>query len=145
LPAELRAFVAGARVDHFATASVDARPHAIPVCFVVVDGAVVSVVDDKPKSVDPWRLRRLRNLAPNPRAALVVDSHDEDWSRLRYVLIEGATEVRPAPGEQDVVLAKLREKYPQYRDHAPCRAANDRSPAGAHPHVGPGRGGGFDP
>jgi hypothetical protein len=45
----------------------------------------------------------------------VVDRYDENWTRLRYVLVFGRAEVLDAGLDHERALALLREKYPQYR------------------------------
>lgn len=115
-----RAFLEGARVGHLATADAAGAPHVVPVCFVAVGDTVYMALDEKPKRVGPAALRRARNVAENPRAALVVDAYDEDWSRLRFVLVRGpARLVAPGPTEHAPeharAIASLRAKYPQYQ------------------------------
>jgi len=103
------------RVGHLATAGADGRPHVVPVCFVHLAGSVYTPLDRKPKrSVDPRRLRRVRNLLANPRATLVVDRYDEDWSRLAYVLVEGEAALVDDEEERRRAVAALTAKYPQY-------------------------------
>jgi PPOX class probable F420-dependent enzyme len=70
-------------------------------------------VDDKPKRTRD--LRRLRNIAENPHVCLVVDEWDEDWSRLRWVLVEGTATALTAGSEFTRAVDLLREKYAQYR------------------------------
>jgi coenzyme F420-0:L-glutamate ligase/coenzyme F420-1:gamma-L-glutamate ligase len=108
--------LASARVAHLATAGRGGRPHVVPVCFVWLTGALYTPLDLKPKrSADPRRLRRVRNLMENPRATVVVDRWDEDWSRLAYVLVEGQAALLDAGRERDDAEAALVAKYPQYR------------------------------
>lgn len=108
--------VARARVAHFATADQYARPHVIPVVFVYEHPHLYIPVDRKPKQVEDWRdLRRVRNVVNNGRVSVVVDVYDEDWSRLRWVLLEGTAEVIESGEERDRAIAALEAKYPQYR------------------------------
>ncbi|HLT19249.1 MAG TPA: TIGR03668 family PPOX class F420-dependent oxidoreductase [Thermomicrobiales bacterium] len=108
-------FVRAARVGRLATASAGGEPHVIPCVYVLLDGALYSIVDEKPKS--GRRLQRLRNIDATGRAALVVDRYDEDWSQLAFVLIRGpATTITNADPRYAPALAALREKYPQYRE-----------------------------
>ena len=79
-------FLADARVARLATADADGQPQVIPVCFAFNGETIYIVLDQKPKSVELTRLRRVRNILANPQAALVVDHYDEDWRELRYVL-----------------------------------------------------------
>lgn len=109
-PAWARAFVSEGRVGRLATASAEAAPHVIPVCYVLIGDVIYSVIDEKPKS--GRRLLRLRNIDQTSQAALVVDHYDDDWTHLAWVLLRGPARVIPATPP---ALAALREKYPQYR------------------------------
>jgi PPOX class probable F420-dependent enzyme len=104
-----------ARVARLATASAAGRPHVVPVCFVFDGACLYSAIDSKPKRGDPRALRRLRNLRENDRAALLVDHYEEDWDRLRYLLVHCRAEILEAGPERERALGLLREKYPQYR------------------------------
>ena len=117
-------FLAEARVARLATADADGRPHAIPVCFIYADLGyggenIYIVLDQKPKTVDLTRLRRVRNILANPQAALIVDHYGEDWQSLRYILV--SCQAGLLTGEENEAaraVAVLREKYPQYREMA---------------------------
>jgi PPOX class probable F420-dependent enzyme len=115
-PAE-RAALEAARVGRLATADADGRPHVVPCCFAFHGDALVSPVDEKPKSTTD--LRRVRNLRENPYAALVVDEYAEDWEALWWVQVRASATVESpdADGHAPAVRA-LRAKYDQYADHA---------------------------
>jgi PPOX class probable F420-dependent enzyme len=115
LSPEDRSFLHQSRVGRLATASAAGEPHVVPVCFVFDGKQVYSAIDSKPKRVAAARLRRLQNLRENPRASLVVDLYDEDWARLRYVLVMGSGEILEAGHDRERALDLLREKYPQYQ------------------------------
>lgn len=104
-----------ARVGHLATADRTGTPHVIPVCFAFDGSRVYSAIDRKPKRASPRRLRRVRNINANPRVALIVDEYDEDWRRLRYVLVRGTARVLERGAEHTRAISLLRRKYPQYR------------------------------
>jgi PPOX class probable F420-dependent enzyme len=88
----------------------------MPICFVWLERSIYTPVDRKPKRrSDPRRLRRLRNLSENARAAVVVDRWDEDWSALAYAMVEGPASVLEVGAEWDAAAAALTRKYPQYR------------------------------
>ena len=116
-----RHYLETARSGHLATADATSDPHLIPVVFVLIDNAIYIVIDDKPKTTT--RLKRLRNIEANPRAAFLVDTYDEDWTKLGWVMCRGAADIlEPSTDPQDTqlreeVLAELRAKYPQYHDH----------------------------
>jgi PPOX class probable F420-dependent enzyme len=114
LSPEDRAFLHQARVGHLASASARGEPHVVPVCFVFDGTCLYSAIDAKPKRVAASRLRRLRNLRENPRASLLVDHYEEDWARLRYVLVVGRAEILETGPDWERALRLLREKYPQY-------------------------------
>ncbi len=109
-------FLQLARIAHLATADAAGTPHNIPLCFWVEDdNRLYFVVDEKPKRVSGTGIKRMRNIAENPRVALVVDHYEEDWSSLAYVLIHGRAAVVEDPSEYLMALRGLRAKYPQYR------------------------------
>jgi PPOX class probable F420-dependent enzyme len=103
------------RVGRLATADARAHPLVLPVCFALGDDAIYSAIDAKPKR-DPARpLRRLRNIMENERVALVVDEYDEDWSRLRWVVVEGRATILGEGPDLARAVALLQAKYAQYR------------------------------
>jgi PPOX class probable F420-dependent enzyme len=117
LPGWAQELVRSARSGHLATASATGEPHVIPVCFALLGDALVSAIDEKPKS--GRRLLRLRNIDATGQAALVVDRYDEDWTRLAWVLARGPAHVAgPLDSRHAPALAALRAKYPQYRPMA---------------------------
>jgi PPOX class probable F420-dependent enzyme len=112
----VRDFLTLARIAHLATADPQGVPHNIPLCFWF-DGEsrFYFAVDEKPKRVTGTALKRMRNIAANPRVALVVDEYGEDWSALAYVLVHGEAAVVEDQDEYLLALRSLRAKYPQYR------------------------------
>lgn len=115
LDRDTRAFVERARHAYLATSSADAAPHVVPLCFAVLDARTLAfAVDDKPKPAGRT-LKRMRNLAENPRFALVIDRWSEDWRRLGYVLIRGRARQEPEARHRAAAVRALRARYPQYR------------------------------
>jgi PPOX class probable F420-dependent enzyme len=112
---DTRRFLEAHRVGHLATAGADGAPHVVPVCYALDDDAVYFVADAKPKRRPARTLQRLVNLRANPRAALVVDEWDEDWTRLAWVLVRGPAAIVDDDGLHAAALARLRARYPQYR------------------------------
>lgn len=104
-------FVA-ARVGRLATCGAQGQPHCVPVCFTWLGGRAVIALDEKPKRVDVLGLKRVRNVLENPQVSLVVDHYEEDWARLRFVMLEGRAELRELSTEE---VQALRAKYPQYQ------------------------------
>jgi PPOX class probable F420-dependent enzyme len=112
---EARRFLEEHRVGHLATAGADGAPHVVPVCYALDEGALYFVADEKPKRRPARELLRLRNLRANPRAALVVDDYDEDWTRLAFVLVRGRACLLADPRAHAAAVGLLRARYPQYR------------------------------
>ena len=109
-----RAFLEGRRVAHLATADGAGIPNVGPVCFTLAGDSVYMSIDRKPKSGRP--LKRLRNIAENPHVVLTADHYDDDdWSRLRWVMVRGRAEILESGAEHDDAQARLRAKYRQYR------------------------------
>jgi PPOX class probable F420-dependent enzyme len=106
-------FLLARRLGHLATADRSGAPHVVPVCYALGEAALYVTVDEKPKRQDR-PLKRLRNIAENPRVALVVDRWDEDWRRLGWVMLRGRAEVLTKGPEHDRAQALLRARYPQY-------------------------------
>ncbi len=87
----------------------------MPIVFVFEDPHLYTPIDSKPKGVTDWRrLRRVQNVVTNGRASVVVDAWSEEWSELRYVLLEGTADVLEGGAERDHALTLLEAKYPQY-------------------------------
>jgi PPOX class probable F420-dependent enzyme len=129
-PAWALAMLREARVGRLGTADASGRPLVVPVCFVFDGAAIYSAVDDKPKRTRA--LRRLRNVAENPQASVLVDVWDEDWTRLAWVAVDGHADVLTDGEAFTRALRLLRDKYGQYRamnlerDGAVLRVRADR-------------------
>jgi PPOX class probable F420-dependent enzyme len=101
---------AAARVARLATVDDTGAPHLVPVVFALVGDVIHSAVDGKPKR--HRALRRLANIAHEPRVSVLADHYDDgDWSRLWWVRADGVARVHEA---SPVALAALTAKYPQY-------------------------------
>ena len=108
-------FIREHRVARLATADGDGRPSVIPICYVFDGAAIYSPIDEKPKSVAPRRLKRVRNIETNPHVSLLIDDYSDDWSKLAYVQVSGLADVMaPGAAEHARAVGRLREKYPQY-------------------------------
>jgi PPOX class probable F420-dependent enzyme len=108
-----RRFLAHQRIAHLATADRRAVPHVVPVCFAIFKRTLYITIDDKPKRVSGMALKRLRNIAENPVAAVIVDRYDEDWTQLGWVMLRGRAEILGEGTEHRDAQALLRCRYPQ--------------------------------
>jgi PPOX class probable F420-dependent enzyme len=107
-----RALLEELRVGHLATVSADGRPHLVPVCYALLGEEIVIAVDEKPKR--SGKLQRLRNIARDPRATLLVDRYDDDWQRLAWVRIDGVASIVAQGGALPAAIAALRARYRPY-------------------------------
>lgn len=123
----------GARVARLATVSAVGVPHLVPVTFALIEAAlpgivptaiaadgvaqlVVFAVDHKPKSTTA--LRRLDNIAANPRVSFLVDCYDDDWDQLWWVRADATAAIVDGPDRRRAIAA-LQAKYPQYQRVVP--------------------------
>jgi PPOX class probable F420-dependent enzyme len=113
LPAWARSLLDTARVAHLGLLDEEELPRVLAVTFAVWEGALWSAVDRKPKRTpEPARVRRLRR---RPEAALLVDSYDDDWTRLAWVELRGPVSIEPLGPALDALAVK----YPRYRTERP--------------------------
>ena len=116
--AEARDLFASAHVARLATCDVEGRPHLVPITFVLDGEVIVTAVDHKPKRTT--RLRRLANIVANPQVTVLADHYENDWSRLWWVRADGtARAIEPEAPEHAAMVARLADRYEQYRDRAP--------------------------
>jgi PPOX class probable F420-dependent enzyme len=101
-----------ARVGHLATADSEATPHVVPFVFALEGETLYWAVDQKPKRSKD--LKRLANIRQNPRVEVVVDSYDEDWTKLWWVRASGRARILDPGEEQGRALFLLSERYGQY-------------------------------
>ena len=100
-------------VLRLATAGTDGRPHLVP-CTFAGDGAgmIVIGIDSKPKST--LELRRLANVAENPKVSLLADHYADDWTQLWWARADGTATVERSGQEHLEHWTLLRSKYRQY-------------------------------
>ena len=117
---QARELFASARVARLGTLGERGRPHLVPIVFALDGDRVYHAVDHKPKRTKA--LRRLENVATDPRVSLLADEYDDgDWSRLLWVRADGAARVLESGcAESTAAIALLRDRYAQYRETPPA-------------------------
>jgi PPOX class probable F420-dependent enzyme len=116
---EARRWFGRAPVARLATADADGRPHIVPMVFALAGDTLYSAVDAKPKRTTA--LRRLANVAVNPRVAVLVDHYERDWGALWWVRADGTARVLEAEEDEGrEAVERLVARYSQYRDAAPA-------------------------
>jgi PPOX class probable F420-dependent enzyme len=112
-PQQLSHVLAVWPVARFASIGAKQRPHQVPIVFAAVDGLIHSPIDGKPKRGS--MLQRLRNVARNGSASLLLDRYDADWRSLWWLRVDVDVQVVSGDVEgYDRIVAALRAKYPQY-------------------------------
>jgi nitroimidazol reductase NimA-like FMN-containing flavoprotein (pyridoxamine 5'-phosphate oxidase superfamily) len=106
IPQAVKDFIAAAPVCRIATVRASGEPHVIPVC-PVFDGDRTVYVDLGERSVTAV------SLGGEPRIAVLIDEYDDDWTKLRKVLLHCTAE-RISGAERDAAWAGIRAKFPQY-------------------------------
>ena len=101
-----------APVARLATVDAEGRPHLVPIAFAHDDENLYFAVDDKPKRRRD--LKRLRNIAGNPRVSVLVDHYEDDWARLWWVRLDGVANVLDHDAEAQRAIDLLVRKYAQY-------------------------------
>jgi hypothetical protein len=106
LPQAVRKFVTEAPVCRIAGVRPGGEPHLIPVC-PVFDGEATLYVDIG------RRYTMTEAVRDGSRIAVLIDEYDDDWSRLKAVLLR--CDVREASGdEKERAWEMIRSKFPQY-------------------------------
>jgi PPOX class probable F420-dependent enzyme len=108
-------FAAESRIARLATVDEAGYPHVVPVCFATDGRAYYSPLDAKPKRRPVDRLKRVRNIRANPRVALLIDHYEENWARLRFLMVQGRAELLDSGTEWSTARTLLEAKYEQYR------------------------------
>ncbi|MGH4029838.1 TIGR03668 family PPOX class F420-dependent oxidoreductase [Actinomycetota bacterium Odt1-20B] len=116
LPEAKRRFTS-ARVLRLASTDAADQPHLVPATFAVRGDTVVIAVDHKPKNT--FALKRLGNIAANPRVSVLVDQYDDEWEQLWWVRADGTGRVLTADEDRREPVLWLCDKYRQYRERPP--------------------------
>ena len=111
-----RNFLTRRRLAHLATADAGGLPHVLPVCFAIDSNNIFVTIDEKPKQRGRGPLKRLRNIAENPRVAMVADYYDDaDWSRLGWLMVRGRADILAGGAEHTRAQGLLAKRYQQYQ------------------------------
>ena len=114
---EARSRLAGARSLRLATVGASGAPHLVPITFAVEGDLIYTAVDHKPKS--SRALRRLANIARDPRVSLLADEYSDEWHELWWVRVDGRAEVIEDADAMRHPLDALAARYHQYRTRRP--------------------------
>jgi PPOX class probable F420-dependent enzyme len=112
-PDQARERFVSSRVLRLATVSAAGQPHIVPCTFAADPaGRIVIGIDNKPKV--SANLRRLANIAGNPRVSLLADCYSDDWEQLWWTRADGVAMIERGGAEHAAHWQLLRARYPQY-------------------------------
>ena len=112
---EVGEFLRAGRVARLGTADAAGQPLVVPICYAFDGRHCYSAIDAKPKRQVPGLLKRIANIRENARVSVLVDHYDEEWSQLRYVILQGQAALLSEGAEFTYAVDLLLEKYAQYR------------------------------
>jgi len=111
-----RLFIEAQPVARLATSNRDGVPHAVPICFALIEDKLYVTIDEKPKRPGKRPLKRIRNIEENPRVCVIIDRYRDDWTKLGWVMLHGLAGIIDCGDEHGRAQAALQHRYPQYRD-----------------------------
>lgn len=114
LSPEAGEFLKAGRVARLGTADAAGQPLVVPICYAFDGRHCYSAVDAKPKRRSPLHLKRVKNIRENAHVSVIVDHYAEEWSQLRYVLVQGRADLLSQGDEFTYAVDLLLDKYPQY-------------------------------
>ncbi len=120
---EVAGFLKAGRIARLGTGDAAGQPLVVPICYAFDGRHCYSAIDAKPKRGAPGQLQRVRNIRHNARVSFLVDHYEEDWSRLRYVILQGRADLLSEGADFSYAVDLLREKYAQYRTMTLDRSA----------------------
>ena len=96
------------------------QPYVVPVVFAFNGNNIFIPIDDKPKKTrNSNQLKRVKNIQKNPNISFLIDTYDDDWNNLSYLMIQGKARI-VVNRLKDIDTIKtahslLSEKYFQYK------------------------------
>ncbi len=109
--------IKGAKVARLATVDQKSYPYVVPVVFVFHENSFFIPLDNKTKTVNPRKLKRVKNIEKNSNVTLLIDKYQNDWKKLFFLMIHGKATVIDGKNRKlmDKVHKLLISKYPQYK------------------------------
>ncbi len=106
-----------AKIARLATVDQKSHPYVVPVVFVFHENSFFIPLDEKVKTVNARKLKRVKNIEKNPNVTLVIDEYQNDWKKLFFLMIHGKATVIDGKNNKlmDKVHKLLISKYPQYK------------------------------
>jgi len=111
------ALIKGAKVARLATVDQKSHPYVVPIVFVIHENSFFIPLDEKVKTVNARKLKRVKNIEKNPNVTILIDKYQNDWKKLFFLMIHGKATVIDSNNNKlmDKVHKLLISKYPQYK------------------------------
>ncbi len=109
--------IKGAKVARLATVDQESYPYVVPVVFVFHENSFFIPLDEKVKTVNARKLKRVKNIEKNPNVTLLIDKYQNNWKKLYFLMIHGKATVTDGKNSKlmDKIHKLLISKYPQYK------------------------------
>jgi len=109
--------IKGVKVARLATVDQKSHPYVVPVVFVFHENSFFIPLDEKVKTVNARKLKRVKNIEKNPNVTLLIDKYQNDWKKLFFLLIHGKATITDGKNSKlmDKIHKLLISKYPQYK------------------------------
>ncbi len=109
--------IKGAKVARLATVDQKSHPYVVPVVFVFHENSFFIPLDEKVKTVNARKLKRVKNIEKNPNVTLLIDKYQNNWKKLFYLMIHGKATITDCKNSKsmDKIHKLLISKYPQYK------------------------------
>jgi len=117
LDQKTKTLIKRAKVARLATVDQKSHPYVVPVVLVFHENSFFIPLDEKVKTVNARKLKRVKNIEKNPNVTLLIDKYQNDWKKLFFLMIHGKATV--IDGKNNKLMYKIHKllisKYPQYK------------------------------
>ncbi|MCH7940396.1 MAG: TIGR03668 family PPOX class F420-dependent oxidoreductase [Thaumarchaeota archaeon] len=112
-----KTLIKSSKVARLATVDQKSCPYVVPVVFVFHENSFFIPLDEKVKTVNARKLKRVKNIEKNPNVTLLIDKYQNDWKKLFFLMIHGKATVIDGKNSKlmDKIHKLLISKYPQYK------------------------------
>ena len=112
-----KTLIKSSKVARLATVDQKSCPYVVPVVFVFHENSFFIPLDEKVKTVNARKLKRVKNIEKNPNVTLLIDKYQNDWKKLFFLMIHGKATM--IDGKNSKMMNKVHKllisKYPQYK------------------------------
>jgi len=113
----MKNLIAKSKVARLATVDRNSISYVVPVVFVFHNNSFYIPLDEKTKSVNTRKLKRVKNIEKNSNVTLLIDEYQNNWKKLYFLMIHGKAAIVEQKREKLIneVHKLLISKYSQYK------------------------------